>query len=294
MEDQSFRRLLLRVRNDRGLDLSAYKQPFIMRRLRSRFRALDICNLDEYCMVLRRNPEEYEKLIEALAINVTEFFRDPTLFELLSKEIIKEICRHKTKPGTKNLRFLCAGGASGEEAYSIAIALCETLGSQIDDYTISIHSIDIDDDCIRKTKAGVYIAERVRNVPIDLLDKYFTKDEGNLYIVKPILKKMVRTYHMDILTARIPRHFDVIFCRNLLIYFSKEAHVELFLKFHSAIITDGFLILGRTETLIGATKGMYEVFDAKERVYRKITIPNRSPGPALVEPNNNRFDPALP
>jgi len=282
VDDQSYRRLLLRVRNDRGLDLSAYKQPFIMRRLRSRFRALDICKLDEYCMVLRRNPAEYEKLIEALAINVTEFFRDPSLFELLSSKVIKELCRSKTKPGTKHLRFLCAGGASGEEAYSIAIALCETLGSQIDDYTISIHSVDIDDDCIIKTKAGKYTAERVRNVPIELLEKYFTQEEGDLYSVKPVLRKMVRTYHMDILTARIPKHFDVIFCRNLLIYFSKEAHSELFMKFHSAIAIDGFLILGRTETLIGATKGMFEVFDAKERVYRKVTMSIRSHAPAIV------------
>lgn len=272
MEDQSYKRLLHRVRNDRGLDLSGYKQPFIMRRLRSRFRAHDICNLEEYCMILKRRPEEYDKLIEALAINVTEFFRDPTLFELLSSKVIKEICLRKNKPGTKHLRFLCAGGASGEEAYSIAIAICETLGNQFDDYTVTIHSIDIDEDCIKKTKAGVYPVERVRNVPAELLDKYFTKEEGELYKVKPILKKMVRTYHMDILTARIQRHFDVIFCRNLLIYFSKDAHTELFLKFHSAISHGGFLILGRTETLIGASKGMYEVFDAKERIYRKISL----------------------
>jgi len=273
VDDQSYRRLLLRVRNDRGLDLSAYKKPFIMRRLRSRFRALDICSLDEYCMVLRRSPAEYEKLIEALAINVTEFFRDPSLFELLSSKVIIELCRYKTKPGTKHLRFLCAGGASGEEAYSIAIVLCETLSSHIDEYTISIHSVDIDDDCIMKTKSGKYTAERVRNVPLDLLEKYFTQEDGDIYVVKPVLKKMVRTYHMDILTTRIPRHFDVIFCRNLLIYFSKEAHIELFMKFHSAIAVDGFLILGRTETLIGATKGIFEIFDAKERVYRKVTIP---------------------
>lgn len=268
--DLSFKRLLLRARNDRGLDLSGYKVSFIMRRLHSRFRALGIDDLDDYCNILKRHPEEYKKLVEALAINVTEFFRDPTLFEMLSRDIIGELCRKKTEATVKILRFLCAGGASGEEAYSIAIAICETLGHGLANYSVSIHTLDIDEDCVKKARAGVYSEDRLRNVPPDILKKYFIKD-GELYKVKPIIKNMVRTYYMDILTGRIPKYFDIIFCRNVMIYFSKEVHMDMFLKFHSSLRKDGFLILGRTETLIGIGRGLFEIFNAKERIYRKCS-----------------------
>lgn len=274
--DQSYRRLLLRVRNDRGLDLSSYKEAFILRRLRSRFRALNIDNLDAYTNILKRNPEEYVNLVDVLAINVTEFFRDPSLYEFFSKTILREILKKKIKSKIKTLRILSAGGATGEEPYSIAIALCETLGKNLADFSVSIHSVDIDEDCVRKTKDGIYRPDRLRNAPPEICKKYFSK-KGDLYEVKPIIKKLVRTYKLDLLTERIPRHFDVIFCRNVLIYFSKEAHTNLFVQFHASLPIGGFLILGRTETLIGLKKGLFKVFDARERVFRKENPRDYSP-----------------
>lgn len=268
MVDPSYKRLLLRVKNDRGLDLSGYKQQFILRRLRSRFRTLGIEDIEAYTRILRHYPEEYEKLIEALAINVTEFFRDPTLFETISKKVLFELCEKKARLTVKNLRFFCAGGASGEEPYSLAITIRETLGDSLEDYTISIFSVDIDTDCIRKAKAGSYQARNLRNVPPEILDKYFT-NKGDVYQLDSSIKKMVRTYHMDILTSKIPKYFDVIFCRNVLIYFSKEAHTDLFIKFHESLAPGGFLVLGRTETLLGAKTRLFDIYVGKEHIYRK-------------------------
>ena len=268
MADPSFERLVRKVREERGLDLSGYKESFVRRRLQSRFRILGIEGLDQYCAVLGKRPEEFLKLLDVLAINVTEFFRDPSLWELLSKKVIPELCRMRERTPAKVLRILSAGSASGEEAYSIAIALCETLGDQLPKYSITIRGIDIDQDCITRIKAGVYAPDRLKNVPPEILAKYFTR-EGNMYRVKPGIKKMVRAANADLITERLPRYFDMIFCRNVLIYFTKESHTEIFSKLHESLSTGGFLILGRTETLIGVNKELFETYDARERIYRR-------------------------
>jgi chemotaxis protein methyltransferase CheR len=266
--DPSYERLMRKVRDERGLDLSGYKESFVRRRLQSRLRILGVENLDQYSAILSKRPEEYLKLLEVLSINVTEFFRDPSLWELLSERIIPDLCRTRGRLPAKVLRFLSAGSASGEEAYSIAIVLSETLGDQLPNYSITIRAIDIDQDCILKIKAGVFTADRLKNVPPDLLAKYFTR-EGNVYKVNPEIKKMVRAAQADLITENLPKYFDVIFCRNVLIYFSKESHSNLFMRLHAALATGGFLVLGRTETLIGVNKALFETYDTRERVYRR-------------------------
>lgn len=268
MADPNYERLLHRVKNDRGLDLSGYKESFVRRRLQSRFRILGIEGLEQYCALLLKHPEEYFRLLDVLAINVTEFFRDPSLFELFSQKIIPELCGMRAHTPAKILRFLSAGGASGEEAYSIAIALVETLGEDLSRYSITVRMIDIDDDCILKTKAGIYAQDRLKNVPSNLLAKYFVR-EGDCYKIVPEIRRMVKPAHADLISNELPKYFDVIFCRNVLIYFSKETHVDLFTKLHASLAVGGFLILGRTETLIGTNKALFDTYDTRERVYRR-------------------------
>lgn len=276
MEDKAFERLLLKVKNNRGLDLSGYKEAFVRRRLMSRFRNLGIDNLSDYCLALDRNPDEYAKLIDVLAINVTEFFRDPTLFTLFSSKVIPELQAKCDRSSMRMMRFLSAGGATGEEAYSLAIALRETLGEDISNYSITIQLIDIDTDCIAKAKKGVYHIDRLRNVSKDLLSIYFTREGPEHYKIKPEIRKMVTFYTADLLAGRIPRCFDVILCRNVLIYFSREAHEDLFFRLHASLSINGFLILGRSETLIGKSKDLFDTFDSKERVYRRKECPPAS------------------
>jgi chemotaxis methyl-accepting protein methylase len=268
--DHSLANLLQRVRIDRGLDLSGYKEAFVLRRLQSRLRILELDNIDEYCFYLRKHPDEYIKLLDVLAINVTEFFRDPRLFKVLSSTVIPELCRmHEREPVAKVLRFLSAGGASGEEAYSLAITLSETLGDLMSKYTVSIKMVDIDQDCLNKARAAVYAPDRLKNVPHNLLTKYFTPEDRGLYRVKPEITKLVKSYRMDLITEKLPKYFDMILCRNVLIYFSKDSHGRIFSKLHSSISSGGFLVLGRTETLMGVNKALFDTFDAKERIYRR-------------------------
>jgi chemotaxis protein methyltransferase CheR len=268
MTDASLLRLLHKVRVDRGLDLSGYKENFLRRRLQSRLRILDLDNIDEYCFYLQKHPEEYSKLLDVLAINVTEFFRDPPLFEVLSKKVVPELCMMKEKTPAKVIRVLSAGGASGEEAYSLGIMLVESFAEKLNEYTISIKMVDIDKDCIEKARRAVYHVDRMRNVPPDILSKYFTLDCG-LYRVNPEIHALVKSMHMDIITDKLPKYFDVILCRNVLIYFSKESHGRIFEKMYSSLSPGGFLVLGRTETMIGSNKTLFDTFDARERIYRR-------------------------
>jgi len=250
------------------LDLSGYKESFLKRRLQSRLRILTLDNLDEYCFYLQKHPQEYHKLLDVLAINVTEFFRDPPLFEALSRKVVPELCTMKEKTPAKVIRVLSAGGASGEEAYSLAIMLVESFAERLNEYTISIKMMDIDKDCIEKARRAVYHLDRMRNVPPDILAKYFTMDHG-LYRVNPEIHALVKSMYMDLMAERIPKYFDVILCRNVLIYFSKESHGRIFEKMYSALSPGGFLVLGRTETMIGTNKTLFETFDARERIYRR-------------------------
>lgn len=269
MTEQSLANLLHRVKIDRGLDLTGYKETFLRRRLQSRLRILELDSIDEYCFYLKKHPEEYAKLLDVLAINVTEFFRDPNLFKVLGKSVVPELCRLKEETPAKVLRILSAGGASGEEAYSLAIMVTEALGEKMGEFTVSIKMVDIDQDCICKAREATYGTDRIKNVNPYILSKYFTRD-GDLYTVVPEIRDLVKAYHLDMLADQIPKYFDLILCRNVMIYFSKESHGRIFLKLHSALSTGGFLVLGRTETMIGATnKTLFDTFDAKERIYRR-------------------------
>lgn len=268
MENKDLENLLRSIRNDRGLDLSGYKESFLMRRLNSRLRCLGIKDLKTYTEFLKTNSAEYAKLIDVLAINVTEFFRDISMFRQFSDKILPQLIKSRQGTTARILRFLSAGGATGEEAYSIAILCREALGEQNKDITASVMLVDIDPDAIRKAKAGFYTPDRLRNVPPELLAKYFVP-EGNGYRVIPEIRSMVTMSRLDLLTGRIPTLFDVIFCRNVLIYFSKEAHADLFMKLYKSLVMDGYLILGRTETLLGINKNLFETVDARERIYRR-------------------------
>lgn len=272
MEDKSLEELIQTIKNERGLDLSGYKESFLMRRLNSRLRVLGIKSFGQYSEFLRNHPAEFVKLIDVLSINVTEFFRDVSMYRQFSEKILPELIESRIRTNARIIRFLSAGGASGEEAYSIAILCREALAEKKENIGISIMLVDIDPDALRKAKAGVYTMDRLKNVPPDLLAKYFIREDEMKYRVVPEIRNMVTISRLDLLTGRIPKFFDVIFCRNVLIYFSKEAHAELFAKLYRSLVMDGYLILGRTETMLGASKNLFETVDARERIYRKRQI----------------------
>ena len=270
-DDQAFSALKRRIYRDRGLDTSQYKDSYIKRRLATRMRANGVTNYLEYMRLLSKNPDEYKPLLNALTINVTEFFRNPETYKVI-KGILRDIIEEKERLNRSLIRIWSAGCSSGEEPYSIAILLCEILGNRINNFNISIHATDIDDRILIKAKAGEYQKDHLKNVSKACLHKYFIFDrESDMYTVKEELKKLIKFKKHDLISGRKLGLFDMILCRNVVIYFSRELQERLYMDFYDSLTEGGYFVMGKTESLIGEAHVKAESFNKPERIYRKVS-----------------------
>jgi len=232
-----------------------------------RLRATGAHTYPEYMAVLKKDHSEYDRLFDTLTINVTNFFRDKSTYRIIEETVIPELVSSKKREGKKIIRVWTAGCASGEEPYSMAILFHKILGERIGDYLISIYATDIDDKIMEKAKRAEYEAGTVSEVDEKILRRYFN---CNLkYNLKEVIKQMVRFKRHDLISDRPLAHLDIILCRNVLIYFSRELQMRLFGKFCEALNKGGYLILGKTESLAGQSAGLFQPVSIRERIYQK-------------------------
>lgn len=266
-DDQGFLALQKRIFKERGLDLSQYREKCLKRRIDVRLRATGVHGYLEYMAVLKKDPSEYDRLFDALTINVTNFFRDKSAYRIIEDTVIPELVSSKKREGKRIIRVWSAGCASGEEPYSMAILFHKILGERIGDYLISIYATDIDDKVMEKAKRAEYEAGTVSGVDEKILRRYFN---CNLkYNLKEEIKQMVRFKRHDLISDRPLAHLDIILCRNVLIYFSRGLQMRLFGEFYEALNKGGYLILGKTESLAGKPAGLLQPVNIRERIYRK-------------------------
>lgn len=282
-EDWDFAVLKRQILKDAGFDCSPYSDKFLKRRFDIRMRANNVGSYREYAVLLKRDPLEYTELIEALTIPVTEFFRDPDVFEDFEKIVIPKLIADKKRKKQKVIRAWSAGCASGEEAYSIAMLMNESLGPKLDDFTLSIHGTDIDDGALAKAERGEYTPEEIKKVPEAYQKKYFSFD-GKNYRIDEGFNQFMRFEKHELISGKPYRYFDVVFCRNVLIYFSRETHEKVHMLFYDALNDDGFLIMGKTELLHGKAremfvpvgdKGIYQKPSRFPRLTRKFNSPTQ-------------------
>jgi len=219
--------------------------------------------------ILDKNPDEYDKLLDSLTINVTEFFRNPGTFDFLYENILPELIAEKRFESLKTIRIWSAGCAAGEEPYSLAILLKELLGAKINSYNIKIWGTDIDDASLERARNGVYQTSGMDNLPPNLLSKYFSQGSSGEYILKEEIKKMVDFRKSDLISEMGPTNLDMILCRNVVIYFSRKLQERLFLDFLSCLRAGGYLVLGKVETLVGKAVNLFERVNNRERIFRK-------------------------
>jgi len=255
-----------KVKRERGIDLNYYKDSFIIRRVSTRLAQKRMPAI-KYIHLL--DDKEYKELFKLLSINVTEFFRDSSVYEMFQDLILPNLVYYKEGIKKKSIRIWSAGCASGEEPYSIAIMLREFFKDKIDDWTITVLGTDIDKVALERAKLGIFTENRVKNVDKQLIDKYFFTD-NTWYEVNDDIKSMVRFKIHDLIHDQPEHNFDVVFCRNVMIYFSKELQDGLFEHFYRALNKYGFLILGKTEGVLGAYRQHFAFVDIPERIYRKI------------------------
>jgi chemotaxis methyl-accepting protein methylase len=266
--DAGFRMLTEKITRDRGFRCASYKDKCLRRRIAVRMRAKGTASHDEYAGILDTDPSEYERLMRSLTVNVTKFFRNWETYDAVQKHVIPDLWDR----GERQLRIWSAGCASGEEPYSLAIlfhhhAELKKATSQLD--TVSIVGTDIDADCLREAESACYGEPALSETPAGLRDRYFPQAAG-LHTMIPDVRRLVRFEQNDLLGGRPPiEHLHLVVCRNVIIYFEREAQDDLFLLFHRVLVSGGFLVLGKVETLLGEARGLFTPVNARERIFRK-------------------------
>lgn len=223
-----------------GLDLSLYKERQMKRRIESLIKRHNINTFEEYFAELNRNKDVFDEFINYLTINVSEFFRNPTQWQMLKDEVFPELLKNK-----KQLKIWSAACSTGEEPYTLTMVLSNHLPLS----QIKIVAADIDREAINKAKMGMYSAKSIENVPNEFKEKYF-RPIGNSFAISEDIKRCVEFKSMNLLADQYPSGYDLIVCRNVMIYFTEEAKDEMYHKFNGALVEGGILFVGSTEQII--------------------------------------------
>ena len=269
-DEQAYAALLDRIRERSGIDFSTYKDATIVRRLRGRMGATGHTSVADYAKLLEVDGEEYARLISSLLIKVTEFFRDPKVFEHLRDRTLPRLIDEALEGG-RQLRLWSAGCSTGEEAYSLAIVLSEALAERRTFPDVRIFATDIDTAAIAFARRGLYPPAAFKKVPPATRERYFVKAGGG-YEVKKSVRAMM-TFGEHDLGARAPfPRIDLILCRNVLIYFALPMQRAALETFGFSLRDDGRLVLGPSET-VAAMPSPFAQDHARLRIYRRVPGP---------------------
>lgn len=266
-EDLAFEMLKKKILKERGFECSQYRERYLKRRFAVRMRRHNIGSYREYMRILDEDKEEYNRLFNDLTVNVTEFFRNPETFRVLERDILPKIIERKKGENKNLIRVWSAGCASGEEAYTIAILFHEVLKDEIENFYIKIIGTDIHEQSIENAKRGEYNKDSLKNVEPRILRKYFESDD--VYRVKDDVKRIVAFGKHDLVNDDNFIMLDLIICRNVVIYFSKELQTRLYQNFYDSLNNEGYLVIGKSEALLGKAAELFEAVNVKERIYKK-------------------------
>jgi chemotaxis protein methyltransferase CheR len=262
--DYEYLRKLLK--DNSGLDLSADKQYLIESRLLPLSRKCGVAGISELVLKMKGGSAAIiTQVVEAMTTNETFFFRDKVPFDHFRDAIMPEILQ--ARAGRRSIRIWCAAGSTGQEPYSLAMCLKE-MSAATSGWRIEILATDLSQDVLEKSKAGIYSQFEVqRGLPIQMLVKYF-KQTGELWQVNPDIRAMVQHRQLNLLHDFSQLGvFDIIFCRNVLIYFDQDTKINIFNRLAKITESDGFLVLGAAETVVGLTDA-YKPFPERRGLYR--------------------------
>ncbi len=260
--------ILQLLKNSSGVDFSHYKMNTIKRRITRRMLLHKVDTLAQYLVYLRQHTAEAGLLYNDLLINVTSFFRDPDTLDYLKKTLLPAILKDKSPNDT--LRIWVPGCSTGEEAFTLAILLTEILGPKASQTAIQIFATDLSDIVIGKARQGLYSAGELGNVSSQRLQRFFTKVDGKYRIAKAIRDRCVFAPHNIFKDPPFPR-LDLISCCNLFIYLNPVLQKKIIATFHYALLPNGHLILGKSET-IGTSTQLFTQLDRKYKVYARKNV----------------------
>lgn len=266
LKEQTFKQLRDFIYERSGIFIPDSKKYLIENRLSKRIEERRFKDFEEYLAILKNNETELKGLFDAITTNETYFFREHQQVEVLINNLVPEILKAK---GTNDIRIWSAACSTGEEPYTIAMVFREKLPH----IRFELFASDISDAVLASAKKGVYSSYSVRNVPSMLLDKYFRKNGQMSYELDPSLKKFVHFTNINLMDekkVRSVKGMDVIFCRNVLIYFDDRAKQKVVSLLYDCLRQGGYLFVGTSESLHNITRAFKPSIFEKVIVYQKV------------------------
>jgi len=252
--DHDLQLILKYLYEERGYDFSGYRSPTLDRRVRQRLSATKSSNFSEYRRYIEKRRDELDHLLSTLTIKVSKFFRDTLTFEYIANEILPALISEKIQKDDRSLRIWSAGCATGEEAYSMAILIHGLQKKDAPPLNLHIFATDIDQAALSKAQEAAYPLRSLEDTKHGLVEKYFTR-EGDLFTLLPEIRQAVSFSQYDLLDTRsymppesVYGNFDIVFCRNVMIYFCIDYQNIIFDKLYRSLTESGYLVLGKAES----------------------------------------------
>ncbi|MCA0754413.1 protein-glutamate O-methyltransferase CheR [Paenibacillus sp. N4] len=259
-QDPDFARFIVRIKQKTDIDLSQYKEAQMKRRLTTLRMKHGFMTFEEYWKAIEQNRSLLNEFLDRMTINVSEFWRNPSRWEVLKNRFLPEML----KAGSR-IKVWSAACSTGEEPYTLAMILSELGALQ----RASLLATDLDANVLRKAGEGSYLERSVRDVPAGCRQKYFKQEEG-AYLVSSQLKQHVVFKQQNLLYDTFDSSFDLIVCRNVMIYFTEDAKHLLYHKFARALKPGGLLFVGSTEQIF--TPSQYGFETADTFFYRRVSV----------------------
>ncbi|WP_280588106.1 protein-glutamate O-methyltransferase CheR [Halorubrum sp. Boch-26] len=264
--ETSFEGVLRQIDDTVPFEPGYYNESYLDRRITARMRRRDTDSHSEYERLLREDDDERQALMDALTINVTEFFRNPEMWDAL-----RDVLRERTSE-QRRVRVWSAPSADGREPYSVAMLACDD--PDIDESRIEVLGSDISEEALENASEGVYHTTRTTNIaeelePLSNPDRYVDRD-GDTFQVRPAVQRLVDFETHDLIRDGSRGPFDVVLCRNLLIYIDVDHKGALFDTLEASLADDGVLVLGMTESVPPDRSDRYEPIDKRRRVFGRV------------------------
>jgi chemotaxis protein methyltransferase CheR len=273
--DITLNEILKTVKQRKGVDFSRYRRETIARGVANRMAALGCESAAAYLTHVGYEPRECEAFLAELAVNVSSFFRNPMVYEILGQRLIPGLLEEKRREGRREVRVWSAGCATGEEPYSVAILLHEAIQSDHSRWTVHVFATDINEAVLDYARRGIYPEERLQDAKMGIVRKYFSARPDGYEVAAEIRNYMV--FSRDDLTSSalsapadsVFGAFDFVLCRNVLIYMDSDLAGDIFRKLYRSLNPGGYLLLGEAETLTPELHGFFRPFDNWSRIYRR-------------------------
>ncbi len=265
-DSKGFKRLRKEVSRKIGVDYDNYSKRHLRRRFHARMRVVETPKFEGYLDYIKKHEEEIEELRDLLTVNVTRFKRDEEVWEIIEDELIPELIENKGTGVLDSFDVWSAGCATGEEPYSLAISYLKN--NPPANLSFSVTATDLDNEALDFARNGEYPSKSIKNLSESEKRKFF-KDKKGGWQVKGKVKELVEFKEKDIFKTSFKKKFDLILCRNLMIYFNNEAKSKLMERLVESLSKGGYLVIGMSENLRSPAKDKVESYNLKRRVFKR-------------------------